>query len=439
MQKTLNKIKLESLKEYGVIALFLMLIAVSSFYRHLPVSIHNHVLKIPYIVIIILGICTIKKVLYKSYKPVGIFKVILWLAFMLGITYLIVSSIRIGRTSFFAARQSMYPALIVLLGLAVFFAFDAEILTNMYFERDMLIICTLINIMQLIISTFTYGGVRASTYLENIMVFNCAMISYVPMLFLFLVQICQSGRLFTLKLLCIDLNIIAAVLLISISGSRSAVLLIFIIFITILIFSILVFRNRFLNIQVVLIFFFIFLFISLFYATDFLNTRESIQRPLYAITQSGNKDEPDILVQIPKNDNIVIELENSNTSRSDLWKYSVEEIKKSPIVGTGVVHFNCKYGNVVLKQGSHNILLEIWLVFGGFGLLIYLSIFVLLIFHLVKRLILADNKFVIVLYMVSIFSIFSLALLQPLLVMIFPNVILWTIIAQALYSEKALP
>ena len=175
-------------------------------------------------------------------------------------------------------------------------------------------------------------------------------------------------------------NLIISSVLVTISGSRSSLLVIvFISFISVVV-VLLEKENRLIK-KIIIWILTTILLVTIFFSTNYLSTRNSLFRSMPSLEalytalleerDSSQIFNSEIKVTDPftvQNQDVNIEYiesekEISNNIRSELWNASIEQIKKSPITGTGIISFPVRYGNIVTNQGSHNFILEIWLIF----------------------------------------------------------------------------
>lgn len=72
----------------------------------------------------------------------------------------------------------------------------------------------------------------------------------------------------------------------------------------------------------------------------------------------------------------------NDMGRIFMWKSAVNEIKKSPLIGTGLIGI---YKTAEGSQTAHNFLLEYWLAFGGIGVLIWIIFIVQILILIYKK------------------------------------------------------
>ena len=196
--------------------------------------------------------------------------------------------------------------------------------------------------------------------------------------------------------------------------------------------------------------------LGILYSSNFLCAKDSLNRVFFAYqqklgssvnaeTNQGTTSEAPLSMEdITNSENVVdnqqdhIDIVESDSMRGQLWAASIEEIKRSPLLGTGVSYFDCKYGDIILEQSSHNFVLEIWLVFGGIGLIMYILIVTGgLVYFSYKIIQNKGNRLIPLFYLLSLSSILLLALVQPLLTMLPISSLFWLIVGWG-YKDCAL-
>ena len=418
--------------KYGAACVFSLFIVITSFYQYIPERAAYALLKIPYILLLCLGMAVIGKLLQKTYRLSGLSRFIFALAALLTCVYGIVSIWRFTRSGYAAARPSLYLAMASILGIVMFFAADSGTFPLKYKSLNLVIISSELNIMQLIIGAATFGGIRSSSLLENIMVYDCFMLALIPQLFQI---ICQKSSRKGLRILA-ELNVVAGASIVLISGARSAALLL----IPLLLFSAIVCcvkcRIRWKACGTILLS--VAVCVSTMVELDLYSARNSIERIVGWSLHSGETTPgvngnqlQSILDKAHSGFDLVPSAETSasiqasNGMRQALWKSSMEEIKKSPLIGTGTVYFDCQFGEIVLQEGSHNFILEMWLVFGGMGLLIICAMMAGLFLWGLKNLLKRRDSAIWML--LSAGGILVLAMVQPLMSMVTVTSFFWVL------------
>ena len=436
-------------EKFLLLSFFTICTLIYSFYQYLPIKLGYFVLKVPYFFLAFLGIAVFIKLLRKTYRLSGFSRYWAVLFSALFILYVLLSGYRYIKLGFANARNSLYMALAVFFGALLFFCVDSEVLSIAKKECGVLYISTFLNVIQIFVSAITFGGVRASRVLENIMVFNCVMLALLPILFLLLLSTAKRS----LKLIAL-FNIISLTTLVSISGARSAVLVLWGEY---LVCSICLFlKKRHSWKYQLLMLVSILAGLGILYSSNFLCAKDSLNRVFFAYqqklgssvnaeTNQGTTSEAPLSMEdITNSENVVdnqqdhIDIVESDSMRGQLWAASIEEIKRSPLLGTGVSYFDCKYGDIILEQSSHNFVLEIWLVFGGIGLIMYILIVTGgLVYFSYKIIQNKGNRLIPLFYLLSLSSILLLALVQPLLTMLPISSLFWLIVGWG-YKDCAL-
>jgi len=427
---------MEKVKKQLALFIFLLIFLIFSFYQYLPVGIRPSVLRIPYYIVVGLSIFVIYRIFKGKYKIKGITQYMTSLIFTLSSVYMGVTVIRFLRDGMASARPSLYLALAVIAAFVVYMCYHFDIFSIKNTKRDLIIMMSVINVGQIFSGLFTFGGLRSSLLLENIMVYNNLATILIPIMFKMLSE--HKGKLMNLVVVA---NIITNMTFVSISGSRSGMMITWIIFAVSVLLSIFINGKKSL-ISSITIFLMIGGLVTTFYVTGLFNATNSIGRLRLEDTTAEYREESDIPTPTepifidPYDSNVV---EQSNTIRSSLWERSMSEIREAMIVGTGIVSFYVTYGEATFLQGSHNIIMEIWLIFGGLGLFVYVLLFASLIFYFIKHLILnGKTGFSLASYIISLGGTFAMALVQPLLVMLIPNMMLWLIISMGINEVEQL-
>lgn len=422
----------KALKNNLLLVVFMLVSAVYSLYPFFPSSLPDHILKIPYIILVVLGIIFFIGILRKKYALKGLTRLMFFLVFALGVVYAGVTVLRFLNGGVASARPSLYLAMSILFSTAIYFSYYFSILPNRHFKRDILLMLSMTNFFQLIIGLFIYGGLRASFLLENIMVYIFLVAVTLPLLFIFLNRSQNKLAKFA-----IYSNIIVGVTFVSLSGSRAGVLLIWGILFSCFIMNLIVYKREMLKKFAVILLGTVCL-AGVLYATNAMNARESVNRASFSY--NIGEEQLDAVEQNPESSqskDIIEEIRQSDFLRSALWEKSVAEIIKSPVVGTGVVYFECTYGPIVLQQGSHNIVMEVWLTFGLIGLVVYGLLYLSVVIYLIRKMVKGKNKAIPAMYLLSMCGAFALALLQPLMVMLLPNMFLWLVLSNGVKENDS--
>lgn len=414
-----------NLSKYSLTIVFSLYTLVTSFYQYLPEKVSYQVLKLPYVLLLCLGIVVMIRFLKKKYKPAGLAKYIFCLTVLLIFVYGFVTVWRFLHGGYEAARPSLYLAMAAIFGVVMFFAADCGIFPAKYNALNYVIISLTLNILQLVLGAFTYGGIRASSLLENIMVYDCITLALIPQLFR---CVCREESGKTLRILA-EVSLVSGSTIILISGSRSAALLLIPVFVL----SVVVCCGKRKNSWKACgtIFLSVIVCVTLLVATDLYSARSSVERVMEwsefkedaEVPNNPGKTSGGMIPPVSQSEMAAL-IQISDGMREMLWKASAEEIRKSPIIGTGVVYFNCQYGELVLQQGSHNLLLETWLVFGGIGAILFLLMIAGPILFFLIHIRKCENAFWTLL---SLGGILGLALVQPLMSMVTVTSLFWAL------------
>lgn len=419
---------LNTVKKYLLLIIVVINTLIITFYNYFPLKIAHSILKIPHIIAIFLACGIIYKVQTKKYKIKDFARKILFLLFLLATIYISVSFVRWMLYGFVFARYSLYLAMSVLFGSIMFFSVDSEILSYKYHKRDTIFIISFLNILQLIISSVTFGGIRASYLLENIMVYNCVVIAFLPQLFIILYKSeRQKDKMFSI------INIMITVIFVTLSGSRSAAYVIWVIFFMSVI-ALITLRHRTAWFQCMVMILIIPATIAVLYQINILGARSALDRSFFFHISETNVVRQEVNLPIQQNlelTEVSRGIMESDNMRKELWQNAIKEIKKEPVIGTGITYFDNHFGSIVLQQSAHNVILEIWLVFGGLGLAVYLLLMIMIIVYLLFHFLKLKHRAIVMLYLLSIVSILVLALVQPLMVMFYPSTIYWLLVSWA--------
>lgn len=390
--------------------------------NYIESDIKYHLLRIPYMLLLLLSVSAFYRFWKDRKNSDNIIKINLYIIIALLLTYMFVFVVRLLRSGFGTAWLTFYPAIVVIFAGFIFLAFKTGIFKYEYLHRDIIVIVFILTINQLFFGFFTYGGIRASKLLENIMVFNSVIISYLPLQLFWIFTNRMEKHCF--KNFVVSMcNIILSIVMVIASGSRSAILILFVLVFLMSVINLTSRRNVMLIIGIIT------LSVTALFTMNASNSfgiKSSIERTSSSIFKPGELKE--------EASEVSININESNQIRSMLRDKSIAEIKKSPIIGTGNAFFKYKIGKIELEQSSHNIILEIWLIFGMIGLIIYLLLFSVIAKEGIILFINRKDKRLYFTCMLSILSIIGLAMFQPLMIMIIPNITFWTMISN-LYNK----
>lgn len=421
--------------------LLFIIVFSSTFYYILPNKIDTIVIFLPQLILCIFAIYILYKYFKKSYIPLNVSKKIINLTLSLFFYYIFLIIYRF--LSGGNAIQSFYHVITIFSAIIFYFIIEIKIENIKDICFDILFIITLINILQIIISTYI-GSIRFSFVLQNIMVYIGCTNLMVPFLFYTL----RNGKEIITKYVSI-FNLIVIFVANFASGSRIAlVVVLFSYFISIIIN---VGKSKKFIIQCVIIFSISISIISLFYKFNYMDIKTSILRQTITYTEklplnnNNGSNNGKSSENISNNDEdykqYVLEgINSSNSVRANLWNKSIEEISKSPLFGTGNIVFKMKYLDQIVMQSSHNFILESILIFGSIGGILYLIILALPLLSIV--LYSFKNKVDLKLvfnFIVSLGSLFVIALVQPILTTALPIMLFWLmngVVLHTLYEKN---
>ncbi|ABX43847.1 O-antigen ligase family protein [Lachnoclostridium phytofermentans] len=407
--------------------LLFILVFSSTFYSILPDKIDTVIIFLPQLVLCLLALYILYKFFKKEYISLKTSKRILNLTLFLFFYYLFLCVYRYFTGG--NAIQSFYHVVTLFSAIVFYFLIETEIQNIRDIHFDVLFIITLINILQVIVSIYL-GSIRFSFVLQNIMVYiSCANLM-VPFLF----YILRYSKKNVIKYLSI-INLIIIFIANIASGSRTALVIVLLSFIISIIINI--DKSKKFICQCAIILSISISLIAIFYKINYMDIRTSILRQTITYidkipsnnTTTSTTNEPE---NNSSNDDesykqYVLEgINSSNSVRSDLWNKSFSEISKDPLFGTGNIVFETTYLDQIVMQGSHNFILESILIFGSIGGILYLIILVLPVISIV--LYSFKNKVKIRLictFILSLGSLFIIALVQPILTTALPIMLFW--------------
>lgn len=121
----------------------------------------------------------------------------------------------------------------------------------------------------------------------------------------------------------------------------------------------------------------------------------------------------------------------NDVGRIMMWENAVKEIKKSPLVATGVIGV---YRSLNGNQLPHNIILEYWLTYGGIGILLWVILATEVLFDIFKK---NWNEKKKLLYIVSYIIIaMTYSMVQPTMSNTFGPLLFWCGIGIFLTSKE---
>lgn len=427
-----------SLKHITAKLLFILIFS-STFYFLLPDKIDTIIIFLPQLVLCLLALFILYKLIKKKYIPLKKSKRILNLTLFLFFYYLFLTFYR-----YFSggnAIQSFYHVITLFTAIVFYFLIETEIQNIRDIHFDVLFIITLINILQVIVSIYL-GSIRFSFVLQNIMVYISCTNLMVPFLF-FILRYSEKNVIKYLSIINLIIIFIANIA----SGSRTALVVVLLSYFISIIINI--DKSKKFICQCAIILSISISLITIFYKINYLDIRTSILRQTITYTEkisSNNSTTNTTTNTTNESENnsrddesykqYVLEgINSSNSVRSDLWNKSFSEISKDPLFGTGNIVFETKYLDQIVMQGSHNFILESILIFGSIGGILYLIILVLPVILIV--LYSFKNKVNIRLicnFILSIGSLFVIALVQPILTTALPIMLFWILNSVVFHS-----
>lgn len=416
------------------LTLILLLIVVmgTTFLTYLPDKVDMIVIYIPQLVLIAYAVLLFSLYWKKNYCPKGAMKGLLFTITIFAVYYILITGYRL--ISGGNAMQSLHTAIITFTSIVPFFLIDAGIIKKKNALIDIIIVFTVINMLQLIIG-LVGGSIRLSPVLQNIMVYDTIMLFMLPWFF-YIAQHRQELKLSSFWELLCWLNILFSLIFITASGSRSGMI---IMAFTFLISMIINFKrkNKFLVKCVSLCIGAASIMVTL-YSYNIMDSKLGITRQKLALINESSEFVTTLEGSGIENHagDVATEYENfvktSITSSDDirglLWEESIREIKKSPFLGTGTMLFEVEYFDAKLLQGSHNIILESSLAFGVIGMVIFFIMIITPVICILLPIIRFKMKVAwreVACYMLSMITIFMMAMVQPVFVMAFPVILSW--------------
>lgn len=409
MSKILNKINLNY-----IILILILIFALEWIVVPIPNISKNIAFMGTELIVFVLLILLIKKIHKKEYKienkKLIISSIIFLMISFVEIIYRII--VYEFDMQFFSITR------IYLVAIILFFAFDSKIIKKEYIYNSLIIFITFLDLGELIYLLIN-NSLRTSDIAININIYMCSALLVLPILFYRV----YDNKLNLLKKVIIYFNIIAIIVLVPFSGSRTAIILL-IATILGMIFVMRKYLNKrnslkiigilFLSIiSIVLIYNFIadnYAKASLYRATNIdkiigfenddlrkrnLETNIPSDVTTNKITKENSnqitKDEKDYTnknsiisqnVLIENNANVKsnanvdqTEEKMSRTSdilRGQLWSEAIEKIKENPIFGKGIITLNYELSGKTVEQSPHNFILELLLSYGILGTVAYL-------------------------------------------------------------------
>lgn len=404
----------------------------TTFLTYLPDKVDMIVIYIPQLILITYAVLLFSLYWKKGYRPKGSTKGLLLTITIFAVYYVLITGYRF--ISGGNAMQSLHTAIITFTSVVPFFLIDAEIIKRKNAFIDLIIVFTVINMLQLITGLIG-GSIRQSPVLQNIMVYDTIMIFMVPWFF-YIAQHTKELKISSLWELLCWLNLLCSLIFITASGSRSGMI---IMAFTFLISMIINFKrkNKFLLKCMTLCIAVASIIVTL-YSYNIMDFKLGITRQKLALLNESSEyvttlkgagienDAEDGAMEYEKF--VKTSITSSDDIRGILWEESIREIKKSPFLGTGTMLFEIEYFDAKLLQGSHNIILESSLAFGVIGMVIFFIMIIIPIIYILLPIIRFKMKVAwreAFNYMLSMITIFMMAMVQPVFVMAFPVILSW--------------
>lgn len=414
-----------------------IVVLTTTFVTYLPDKLDMIAIYMPQLIMCLYAVFLLVLYLRKSYCPKYAAKGLFVIIVTFSVYYVFITGYRF--ISGGNPMQSAHTAIITFTSVILFFLVDTNIIDKKEALTDLIIVFTAINIMQVIMG-FVIGSIRSSTVLQNIMVYDSVMLLMVPCLF-YITQNMRKLKLTRVWGILSWINLFFILIFIPASGSRSGIIMLFVTFLLSMIINYR--RNTRFLIKCTILYILVAIIIFVLYSYNMMDFKTAAMRQMLIFS-----DEPDEQAQVVTKDeeeaiNDFIDNEkrehqkfvksgitSSDNVRSILWDKSIEELRKSPILGTGIMLFEMQYGDTKLFQGSHNIILETSLAFGMIGMIIFFIMlgtpvsFILLFPIRYKSKTLIRE---ILNYILSIGNIFVMAMVQPVFIMALPVMLIWLI------------
>lgn len=418
---------------------FLIVLLISIINVNIPMPISdNGVLQVaiieiflPITILIFSILIFIKKLVLKEGYEKILKSIIIFIAF-----YIILSILRMllgyeFKQSLLAIKVTIFP--MILLFLAKYLKIDKE-----YMIKNLITFEFIINCIQLT----NYTNFRMSNFLGNIMVY----LSILVMLFIINVHVLKENKYSLIMKLFSFVNILLTLITPLMAGARSSFYIVCILSILVVVYCII---NKKLYCSLIIILLIIASFGINVYCfkncrnhigmyqdrilpTVFKKNSVIIEKPNIEIIPPNNVIPNGTESNIPeKNDTILnnntnIEKVKSDNIRKYLVNKSIESIKKSPLIGEGIMYFDVNTDYGVSLQSAHNFILEYINAYGIIGFIIYLFIhfrIILNIFiHLKDR-----NLFALIILTIPVILIQSLV--QPTMLIVPIVIIYYTLYA----------
>ena len=426
------EIKTYCIKKQNHLVLILLSIVVMSttFLKYFPDKVDTIIIFMPHFILIIYGILLCLMYQKKNYYPQMATKRLAIIITIFAVYYIFITGYRFASGG--NAIQSLYTAIITFTSVILFFLIDAGIIERKNALTDLIIAVTLINILQIIIG-WSKGSIRLSPVLQNIMVYDTVMLFMAPCFFYITQHLKELKLSKKWEILCWT-NLLFSLVFITSSGSRSGMLIMAFSFVISMMIN---FKRKSKYLYKCFILYITAGIIMVFlYSFNIMDSRLGVTRNKLAFLNEPSNNIVTLEQPNEENDDAIkyekfvkTSITSSDDVRGTLWDKSIKEIKKNPLLGTGTMLFEIEYFDGKLIQGSHNIILETSLAFGIIGMIFFFIMISIPIIYIILPIIkfkMRSEWRAIFSYILSISTIFMMSMVQPVLVMAFPVMLLWT-------------
>lgn len=359
----------------------------------------------------------------------------------IGIIYFIVMIVRfLLSTSFYKSLEMFFWTY---MAISMFFLVRLEILQREKFTRVLFVSITAINVVSFIYHILIVRSLR-SEYLGNIniIVFFSIIGGFVNFIYAFNCKKVNSFWVF--------FNVFYYTYVFIVSGSRAGLVLGGITTVFLLLYS---YHKKILKKEISFGIFFaiiiatICIYFNFYYSRDLFLRGSNLGTIGDSIKDAKNSDEitydaVERLTEISENvdvDEYTKEerlneiLKLNDVGRFSWWKEAIKEIKKSPLIGTGVV----TVGNNGLgsNQAAHNFILEYWLIYGGIGIFFWMLFVLNILIDGIIRLKRAGYSDRIVFLIAFMVLVCAYSFVQPTLVSAVGPLLVWSSLS-ALFPDR---
>ncbi len=320
----------------------------------------------------------------------------------------------------YEVKQSLLAIKVSIPAIIMILLIDKLKIDKYMIVKNLIIFNFLINIIQL----FNFSNLRMSDFLGNIIVY----LTLICMLFPINIQYFEEKETSIFIKIIIIFNVVCALLISLMVGSRSIVYVLFAYSIIIIIYLIL---NKKVKSLIVLLFGVFISFGGNYLIKNNTNYITYSERVLYTKKNSDidkiTKDDKDKFVSITE-----VEKEKSDNIRKKLMLDSWESIKKSPIIGEGVIYFSVDTDYGVKYQSAHNFVLE---YINAYGIIGFMLFFIIHLIIMLKILLINYKDKNLIYIILSLSSVLVISLVQPTLLIV-PIVFLYYILYGIFLKEE---